>query len=154
MKMSLKTSVQQSPKEALDGLERSIDDTFDATDADLALVCLKPDIKFGEDVSHTLHVFKVHKRIMAVPSTFFEAMMEASEPGFEDSKDSVEGLPALRMEESPDVVQVLLGAAYNKPSLLGPLLMSENWRFALDVWEASNKYSFHVLKALSSSTIQ
>lgn len=57
------------------------------------------------------------------------------------------------MEEGADIIRILLGAAYNKSEMLIPLLEGD-WRFALAVWEAANKYFFHVLRALASSRIQ
>lgn len=58
------------------------------------------------------------------------------------------------MEESVAVVTVLLGAVYNKAELFATLGQAPKWSFTLDVWEAANEYSFHVLQALSSTVLR
>ena len=133
------------------------DDVFNAEDADLALVCTCPTTTGDEikQVQQQQHIFKVHRKVLAAPSTFFEDMMLASEDTdgiFENRKP--DDLPTVKMEESVAVVTVLLGAAYNKPELFAALVQAPEWKFALDVWEAANKYSFHVLKALSSTILR
>lgn len=128
-----------------------IDASFNAEDADLVLVCSRPS---QTDAQSLLHIFKVHRKVLAIPSTFFEDMFIVSvESSAMSQEQLVQGLPSVHMEEDVDVIRVLLGSAYNNFDLLIPMLEGD-WSFALQVWEAANKYLFHVLRALASSKIQ
>jgi len=130
--------------------EVTIDTIFNATDADLALIWKEPS---DDGLEPNLHVFKVHGKILAVPLTVFEDMLAAS-TDTSGEIEGLEGVPEVKLEEEPAVVTVILGAAYNKSELLFPVIAGTDWEVALKVWEAANKYSFHVLKGLASFKIQ
>lgn len=145
------------PKDTQASKNKVYDEVFNAEDADLALVCtcLTSSTADHRSKKKQQHIFKVHRKVLAAPSTFFEDMMAAASDtdGTEEGRKAND-LPLIKMDESVAVVTVLLGAAYNKPELFESMLQAKDWKFALEVWEAANKYSFHTLRALSSTVLR
>lgn len=126
------------------------DDIFNAEDADIILDCpYRPDPGATASDEFKRHTFKAHRAILAAHSTFFKDMVETAGT---DSK--VDTTPAIRMEEDSGIVSILLSAAYNKPDVQSRLLLtSKDWEVSLLVWEAANKYGFHLLRAYVASLI-
>lgn len=124
-----------------------IDEDFDDPNADLVLIAVDDDAPQGEPKKH--RIFRVQQKLLAIPFTCFETMVDIS-AGAEGPPDRSE----VRMEESVPVIKMILGAAYNNAQFIDALVKSQDWQFILEVWEASNKYSFFLLRALTSSLLQ
>lgn len=139
----------QSEQEAT----RIVDEVHNAPDADPALVCAVR--KYGKPVDGQLHVFKVHKSVLAAASTVFEWMFETAGPQVCRAEGSeAEVLPGVNMEETIEVVSLVLGAAYQKLEALEAVADGQDWRLALEVWEAANKYLFDKFKVICSLALR
>lgn len=78
------------------------DETSNAADADLALVCTCPTPTGNtvDSIKQQVHIFKVHRKVLAAPSTFFEDMLAASGvPDDIDEQGNSGNLPIVKMEE-------------------------------------------------------
>ena len=130
--------------------DRSMDDTFNPSDGDLSLVCHERPA--GPADKPNLHIFKVHRQVLAISCTFFDDMLKVS--GDPEQIRIKTNAPELVMEESVAVVRALLGLAYNNSELIAGIITSRDWKFVLCLWEAANKYSFFALRALSSCVLR
>ena len=139
---------------------------FQLADGDIVLECITPRQSttaqtathqpgVAQNVAPALgqsrHHMKVHRRILAAHSAFFESMIETSGPQASD-EGNVE-LPNVRMEEDLAVINVLLGAAYNNSEVQAIITESRDWTFILKVWEAANKYGFQLLRSLATTLL-
>lgn len=134
-------------------ITRTVDEVYNAADADLALACALR--KNGKPVEGQLHIFKVHKRVLAAASTFFESMFETAGP--QDCKaDGIEGEapPEVKLEESVEIVRILAGAAYRNMESLDVIADAKDWKFILDIWEAATKYAFPDLRLHCSTSLR
>lgn len=122
---------------------------FNFKDADVILECRG--VSLDQPDKQQTFELRVHRQTLAAQSTFFQGMFETA--GQDTKADHDADLPRVAMQEEIDVVNILLGAAYNLPEVQAIIATSKDWAFILKVWEAANKYGMHLLRTLTSTLL-
>lgn len=129
-----------------------LNEEYSFCDANLVIVSTGLEVvRDGWHVGRVQMHFKVHRRKLQSASPVFAELLASSSD--EPTTSLSYGLPSLRLEEEPEVVQVLLSAVYWKESKKITRLGEMYWSHVREIWGAARKYKLHMLATYASGVL-